>query len=48
MRAIGIHQSLPITNPESLQDVELPTPEELGPRDLLVHCLLYTSDAADE
>ena len=37
MRAIGLHQSLPITNPESLQDVELPSPQDLGPRDLLVH-----------
>ena len=37
MRAIGLHQSLPITNPESLQDLQLPKPSELGARDLLVH-----------
>jgi zinc-binding alcohol dehydrogenase family protein len=35
MRAIGYRKSLPISDPESLIDVELPTPEP-GPHDLLV------------
>ena len=35
MRAIGYRTSLPITDPESLVDLDLPQPEP-GPRDLLV------------
>lgn len=35
MKAIGYYQSLPIENPEALQDLELPEPTP-GPRDLLV------------
>src|SRR5436190_10170379 len=35
MRAVGLYKYLPIDNPESLVDVELPMPEP-GPRDLLV------------
>lgn len=30
MRAVGFHHSLPITDPESLIDLELPTPEPTG------------------
>ena len=35
MRAVGYRKSLPITDPESLIDLDLPQPEP-GPRDLLV------------
>src|SRR5882757_4498367 len=35
MRAVGYRKSLPITDPDSLVDAELPVPEP-GPRDLLV------------
>lgn len=35
MKAIALTRSLPITDPASLQDIELPTPD-FGPRDLLV------------
>jgi NADPH:quinone reductase len=35
MKAIALTHSLPITDPASLQDIELPTPSA-GPRDLLV------------
>jgi NADPH2:quinone reductase len=36
MRAVGYQTSLPIQDPASLVDIELPTPQPLG-RDLLVH-----------
>jgi hypothetical protein len=35
MRAVGHQHSLPITDPASLQDIELPRPVAAG-RDLLV------------
>ncbi|WLH12097.1 zinc-binding alcohol dehydrogenase family protein [Pseudomonas hefeiensis] len=35
MKAIAYYHSLPITDPQSLQDIELPEPT-VGPRDLLV------------
>ena len=35
MKAVGYHESLPIDNPRSLLDLELPDPRP-GPRDLLV------------
>ncbi|MDT7648442.1 MAG: NADPH:quinone reductase, partial [Pseudonocardiales bacterium] len=35
MRAIGYRKSLPITDPDSLVDAELPIPTP-GPHDLLV------------
>jgi hypothetical protein len=35
MRAVGLYKYLPIGNPESLLDVEVPKPEARG-RDLLV------------
>ena len=35
MKAVGLTRYLPVTNPESLQDVDLPRPEP-GERDLLV------------
>ena len=37
MKAIGFYQFLPVENPESLVEVELPDPEP-GARDLLVLC----------
>jgi NADPH:quinone reductase len=35
MRAVGLHQHLPVDKPDSLVDLELPEPEAMG-RDLLV------------
>ena len=35
MKAVAYHQSLPIDNPQALQDVQLDAPTP-GPRDLLV------------
>ena len=35
MKAVGYKQSLPVTAPQALEDIELPTPEAVG-RDLLV------------
>ena len=35
MKAVGYRESLPATNPQSLEDVELPTPTPTG-RDILV------------
>ena len=35
MKAVGLYKYLPIDHPESLLDVEIPTPEP-GSRDLLV------------
>ena len=35
MKAVAYYQSLPITDPAALQDIELPAPQP-GPRDLLV------------
>ena len=35
MRAVGYHKPLPISDPASLEDLEVPVPEP-GPRDLLV------------
>ncbi|MBV6289733.1 zinc-binding alcohol dehydrogenase family protein [Pseudomonas aegrilactucae] len=35
MKAVAYYQSLPITDPAALQDIELPAPEP-GPRDVLV------------
>jgi len=46
MKAIGYYQSLPIDNPESLQDIELPTPA-VGPRDLLVRVKAVSVNPVD-
>ena len=46
MKAIGYYQSLAIDNPESLQDIELPTPA-VGPRDLLVRVKAVSVNPVD-
>ncbi|CAN7209486.1 zinc-binding alcohol dehydrogenase family protein [Variovorax paradoxus] len=46
MKAIGYHQPLPIDNPESLQDIELPAPVA-GPRDLLVRVKAISVNPVD-
>ncbi|WP_342641674.1 zinc-binding alcohol dehydrogenase family protein [Rhodoligotrophos ferricapiens] len=46
MRAIGLFQSRPVTDPEALVDLELPTPE-LRPRDLLVRVKAVSVNPVD-
>lgn len=46
MKAIGYRQSLPIDNPASLQDIELPEPTP-GPRDLLVRVKAISVNPVD-
>ncbi|MDH6592658.1 zinc-binding alcohol dehydrogenase family protein [Variovorax sp. TBS-050B] len=46
MKAIGYYQSLPIDDPESLQDIELPAPTP-GPRDLLVRVQAVSVNPVD-
>ena len=46
MKAIGYYQPLPIDNPESLQDIELPTPVP-GARDLLVRVKAVSVNPVD-
>ncbi|MBX6318439.1 zinc-binding alcohol dehydrogenase family protein [Pigmentiphaga sp.] len=46
MKAIGYRRSLPITDPQALEDVELPTPTP-GPRDLLVRVSAVSVNPVD-
>jgi len=46
MKAIGYYQALPIDNPESLQDIELPAPVA-SPRDLLVRVKAISVNPVD-
>ena len=46
MKAIGFYQYLPVENPESLLDVEVPTPEPEG-RDLLVRVKAVSVNPVD-
>ena len=46
MKAIGYTQSLPVTNPQSLMDIELPQPIAIG-RDLLVKVKAIAVNPAD-
>ncbi|BEP45014.1 zinc-binding alcohol dehydrogenase family protein [Variovorax sp. V15] len=46
MKAIGYYQSLPIENPESLQDIELPAPVPVA-RDLLVRVKAVSVNPVD-
>lgn len=46
MKVIGYRQALPIDNPASLQDLELPSPE-LRPRDLLVRVKAISVNPVD-
>ncbi|WP_137392451.1 zinc-binding alcohol dehydrogenase family protein [Rhodoligotrophos defluvii] len=46
MRAIGMFRSKPLTDPDALQDVELPAPE-LRPRDLLVRVKAVSVNPVD-
>lgn len=46
MKAIGYYQALPIDNPASLQDIELPAPVP-GPRDLLVRVKAISVNPVD-
>ncbi|WP_458129185.1 zinc-binding alcohol dehydrogenase family protein [Pseudomonas sp. Z2-11] len=46
MKAIAYYQSLPIANPQSLQDIELPEPVA-GPRDLLVEVKAISVNPVD-
>lgn len=46
MRAVGLRRCLPVTDPESLVDVELPRPE-VGPRDLLVEVRAVSVNPVD-
>ncbi|MBN8757466.1 MULTISPECIES: zinc-binding alcohol dehydrogenase family protein [Variovorax] len=46
MKAVGYYQPLPIDNPESLQDIELPAPAA-GPRDLLVRVKAVSVNPVD-
>jgi len=46
MKAVGYHQPLPIDNPESLQDIELPAPVP-GARDLLVRVKAVSVNPVD-
>ncbi len=46
MKAVGYYQPLPIDNPESLQDIELPVPAA-GPRDLLVRVKAVSVNPVD-
>ncbi|MBC7719379.1 MAG: zinc-binding alcohol dehydrogenase family protein [Chitinophagaceae bacterium] len=46
MKAIGYHHSLPITHPDALQDLTLPSPTP-GPRDLLVRIKAVSVNPVD-
>ena len=46
MRAVGLYRYLPIENPESLVDVEVPKPEARG-RDLLVRVKAVSVNPVD-
>ncbi len=46
MKAVGLYQYLPITDPESLQDVEIPKPEPKG-SDLLVRVMAISVNPVD-
>jgi NADPH2:quinone reductase len=46
MKAIGLTHYLPISNPDSLQDIELPRPTA-GPRDLLVQVAAISVNPVD-
>ncbi|WP_416422275.1 zinc-binding alcohol dehydrogenase family protein [Pseudomonas sp. App30] len=46
MKAIAYYASLPITDPQSLQDIELPAPQP-GPRDLLVEVKAISVNPVD-
>ena len=46
MKAVGYYQPLPIDNPESLQDIDLPAPQA-GPRDLLVRVKAVSVNPVD-
>lgn len=46
MRAIGLYQSLPLTDPEALLDLEVPAPE-LRPHDLLVRVKAVSVNPVD-
>jgi len=46
MKAVGYYQPLPIDNPESLQDLELPAPVP-GARDLLVRVKAVSVNPVD-
>ena len=46
MRAVGYRESLPVDNPKSLEDLEIPVPE-LRPRDLLVRVQAVSVNPVD-
>ena len=46
MKAVGFNRPLPITQTESLQDIELPVPE-YGEQDLLVEVQAIAVNPAD-
>ena len=46
MKAVAYFQNLPIDNPDSLQDIELPEPQP-GPRDLLVEVRAISVNPVD-
>ncbi|WP_027857901.1 zinc-binding alcohol dehydrogenase family protein [Marinobacterium jannaschii] len=46
MKAVGYRQSLPITDPQALEDIELPMPETTG-RDLLVKVAAISVNPVD-
>ena len=46
MKAVAYHQSLPIDNPQALQDVQLDAPTP-GPRDLLVEVKAISVNPVD-
>ncbi len=47
MKAIAYYNSLPINDPQSLQDIELPAPVA-GPRDLLVEVTITVPESLTE
>ena len=46
MRGVGLHKYLPIDNPESLLDIEIPKPEP-RPRDLVVQVKAVSVNPVD-
>ena len=46
MKAVGFYQYLPVDNPDSLLDVEIPTPTASG-RDLLVRVKAVSVNPVD-